>query len=135
MMNVIKVYWRTNKCIMASKSASFRDLDVWKKSMDLVELIFHITIQFPQREMYGLAKQMRSAAVSIPSNIAEGSKRRTRTDFCHFVSMAFGSSAELETQLEIAQRLSFCEKERIESAQALLNDIMRMLNRLQLSLK
>jgi four helix bundle protein len=86
---------------------SFRDLRVWQSGMDLVERIYRVTERFPQREMFGLAAQMQRAAVSIPSNIAEGHIRAHRREYLHFVSVAHGSLGELQTQVEIAQRLGY----------------------------
>ncbi|MBX4211093.1 four helix bundle protein [Candidatus Parcubacteria bacterium] len=111
----------------------YEDLDVWRKSMDLVELVYRITKTFPKEELYGLTSQMRRCAVSIPSNIAEGSRRSTDKDFSHFVSIAFGSGAELETQIKIARRLKYTTDD--ESIANLLNDIMKMLNKLIHSLR
>ena len=82
-----------------------RDLDVWKKSIDLVTLIYKYTAEYPKDEVYGLTSQIRRCAVSIPSNIAEGSARTTRKDFSHFLAIALGSVAELETQLIISRKL------------------------------
>jgi four helix bundle protein len=83
---------------------SYRDLDVWKRSMDLAVKVYQVTSEFPKSELYGLTGQMRRAAVSVPSNIAEGHNRRGR-EFPHFISIALGSLAELETQALIAQRI------------------------------
>ncbi len=85
---------------------SYKNLIVWQKSMDLVVAIYEITESFPKTEMYGLVSQMRRCAVSIPSNIAEGQRRVGRKDYCHFLSISFGSGSELETQIEIVKRLS-----------------------------
>lgn len=84
---------------------SFKDLEVWKRSMDLVTQIYRITQNFPVNEQYGLTSQMRRAAVSIPSNIAEGQGRHNSKEFIHFLYIAKGSLAELDTQLQICQRL------------------------------
>jgi four helix bundle protein len=113
---------------------SHRDLLVWQKSMDLVVHIYQFTEHFPVQEMYGLTSQMRRAATSIPSNIAEGRKRGSRRDFRKFVLIAFASGAELETQLEIAKRLSFGNLKHLDGIDHLLNEIMRMLNSLLASL-
>ena len=86
-----------------------KDLDVWKKSVDLVLKIYNITKQFPKEEMFGLVNQMRRAAVSIPSNIAEGCARFSDKDTLRFIDIAFGSVAELETQLIIAEQLGYCK--------------------------
>lgn len=84
-----------------------KDLDVWKKSMDLVEHIYNLTSTFPIEERYGLVSQMRRAAVSIPSNIAEGSARKGDKELVQFLMIALGSLSELETQYLIAIRLKF----------------------------
>jgi four helix bundle protein len=84
-----------------------KDLDVWKNSMDLVTAIYKITNQFPKEEKFGLIDQIRRAAVSIPSNIAEGAARGTDKDFVRFLYFSLGSSAEVETQVILSQRLRF----------------------------
>lgn len=85
---------------------SYRDLVVWQKGMDLVEGVYRVTKAFPKDEVYGLTSQIRRAVVSIPSNIAEGQSRMTSGEFIHFLGIARGSLAELETQIILAQRLS-----------------------------
>lgn len=85
----------------------FRDLHVWQRGMDLVERVYRVTGAFPKSELYGLTGQLRRAAVSIPSNVAEGHTRESTKELLNFVSVAQGSLAELETQLEIAVRLRF----------------------------
>ncbi len=84
---------------------SFKELIVWQKSIHLVKAIYKTTEQFPQSELYGLTNQMRRAAVSIPSNIAEGYKRKGRLEFLHFLSIAEASAAELETQVIITKEI------------------------------
>jgi four helix bundle protein len=86
---------------------SFRDLEVWQIGLDLVETVYRLTAHFPKSELFGLTAQMRRAAVSIPSNIAEGQARSSSKEFLHFLSYALGSLAELETQLELAVRLQY----------------------------
>ncbi len=86
------------------------DLDVWKKSIQFVKKIYEITSKFPDTEKYGLTNQMCRCAVSIPSNIAEGSARNTNKETVQFCYIALGSLSELETQLLIAERLGYCEK-------------------------
>lgn len=86
---------------------SFRDLRVWQAAMDLVESIYHLTRAFPKHEMYGLASQIQRAAVSVPSNIAEGHTRESSKEYLQHLSIAQASLAELETQLEIARRLNY----------------------------
>lgn len=80
----------------------FKSLIVWQKSMALADVIFHMTKKFPREELYGLTSQMRRAAISIPSNIAEGSRRTSRKDYAQFLRIACGSAVELETQLILA---------------------------------
>ena len=98
--------------------------------MDLVVVLYKITASFPKEEIYGLSSQIKRAAVSIPSNIAEGSRRSSRKDFRNFLLIAFGSGSELETQLEIAERLSFVQKSDLVLAENLLSEIMKMINKL-----
>lgn len=88
-----------------------KDLEVWKKSMDLVVRLYQITKLFPNSEKYGLTSQMRRAAVSIPSNIAEGAARKGNKELLQFLYIAIGSLSELETQYLIAVRLEFVTKE------------------------
>jgi len=89
------------------KIMSFRDLRVWQLAMDLVELVYRLTRSFPKNEIYGLASQIQRAAVSVPSNIAEGHTREHTKEYLHHLSMSQASLAELETQLEIAIRLNY----------------------------
>ncbi len=107
-----------------------KGLIVWQKAMDLVVLVYRLTQAFPSSELYGLTSQMRRSAVSIPSNIAEGRKRGSEVEFRRFLFIAFGSGAELETQLEIGQRLGFCDATLFSLATDLLNEVMRMLNKM-----
>jgi len=95
------------------KVKSFRDLRVWQKSIDLVEDVYRVTELFPKQEVFGLCSQLRRAAVSIPSNIAEGHAREHLKEYLHFLSVSLGSLAELVTQLEIATRLSYLSKEKL----------------------
>jgi four helix bundle protein len=90
---------------------SFRDLDVWQQSMLLVEEIYSITQSFPPPERFGLTAQLRRAAVSIPSNIGEGARRRRPKPFRHHLEIALGSQGEVEVQLEIALRLGMCDRQ------------------------
>lgn len=107
---------------------SYKELIVWQKSMDLVEEIYKITEFFPKTEQYGLTSQMRSSVTSIPFNIAEGRRRKTRKDFCKFLTIAYGSGSELETQIEVSKRLPFSKSLDFKKADSLLNEVMRMLN-------
>ena len=114
---------------------TYKDLVVWQKSMELVVAVYALTEQYPKSELYGLISQTRRSAVSIPSNIAEGRRRSSRKDFRHFLILAFGSGAELETQIEIARRLSFSKDLDFLKVDSLLDEIMRMLNKMINSLK
>jgi four helix bundle protein len=88
-----------------------KDLDVWKRSMDLVEEIYKTTSNFPSSEIYGLTNQLRRASVSIPSNIAEGAARKGDKELLYFINIAIGSVAEIETQLLIAVRLEYINED------------------------
>ena len=90
---------------------SYRDLEVWRRAMKLAELCYEGTTRFPQRETYGLVSQIRRAAVSIPSNIAEGHSRRSRQAFINHLSISLGSQSELETQVELSLRLRLITEE------------------------
>ena len=111
-----------------AKILSHRDLLVWQKAMDLVVIIYDLTADFPSNEKYGLVTQMQKAAVSIPSNIAEGRRRGTRKDYRNFLHMAYGSGAELETQCEIVRRLKFGKSEHLQKSETVLTEVMKMLN-------
>ena len=117
------------------KTKSFRDLVVWQKSMALVLLIYKQTSHFPQSELYALSNQMRRAAVAIPSNIAEGYIRKHTKEYAQFVSIAFASGAELETQLEISQQLGYIKQTEYQEALSLLEEVLKMLNKLSQVLK
>ena len=103
-----------------------RDLDVWKKSINLVTSIYKYTADYPKSEMYGLTSQIRRCAVSIPSNIAEGSARTTKKDFSHFLAIALGSVAELETQLIISRNLNYLPEAVLDELMPELISIRRM---------
>ena len=92
-----------------SEWQTHKDLDIWKNGMALVELIYILTKNFPQGEKFGLTSQLRRAAVSIPSNIAEGAARQSTKEYIHFLYISLGSLSELETQLLIAQRLGYIQ--------------------------
>lgn len=91
------------------------DLDVWKKSIDLVTAIYKVTELYPKSELYGLTSQIRRCAVSVPSNIAEGAARTSTKEFAQFLSIALGSIAELETQLIVSNNLNYIEKAQFEA--------------------
>ncbi|OHB22858.1 MAG: four helix bundle protein [Parcubacteria group bacterium RIFCSPLOWO2_01_FULL_48_18] len=106
---------------------NFKDLFVWQKSIELVVLTYKITKEFPQEEKYGLAVQMRRAAISIPSNIAEGHMRRTIKDFKQFLTIARGSCAELETQTIIASNLTYITHEVYQLSVSKIEEVSKML--------
>ena len=98
--------------------------------MDLVVAIYDVTDNFPKTEIYGLTAQMRRSAVSMPSNVAEGRRRGSKKDYHHFLVVAYASGAELETQVEIAKRLPFGKNLNYTKVDGLLNEVMRMLNKM-----
>jgi len=106
---------------------NYRELIVWQKAMDLVEMVYLATKQFPKEELYGLTNQVRRAAVSIPSNIAEGQARRSTAEFKNFLSIAQGFRAEVETQIMIAQQLNYLTHQQTEPILSLSEEIKRML--------
>lgn len=117
------------------KVKSYRDLLAWQKAMDLVEAIYTITRSFPNEEIYALSSQMRRAAVSIPSNIAEGQSRRSSKEFLHHLSISNGSLSELETQILIAERLAYLSAENSAFLLDQTAEIGRLTNGLYRSIK
>ncbi|SDI51499.1 four helix bundle protein [Chryseobacterium jejuense] len=115
--------------------ANFKDLLVWQKSIDFVTEIYRITEVFPKNEVYGLISQIRRAAVSIPSNIAEGNSRRSKLDYLQFLKISRGSRAEVETQLIISKNLKFLNEEDYLKLNQEIIEIMKMLNGLISSLQ
>jgi len=116
---------------MENKPQSYKDLNVWQKGIELAKLIYTLTARFPTEERFGLVSQMRRAAVSIPSNIAEGQARHTTGEFIQFISHAEGSVAELNTQLILAIELGFLASETAAPAAELMEHLRRMLNGLR----
>jgi four helix bundle protein len=114
---------------------SFRDLEVWKRSMDLVVASYKLSKRLPASETYGLASQIQRASVSIPANIAEGHGRDHLGDYLHHLSMANGSLRELETHLLLTARLSYLNEKEIQPALALASEIGRMLSGLSQKLR
>jgi four helix bundle protein len=108
-----------------------RDLVVWQKAMELVTEIYKTTRAFPKEELYGATSQLRRAAVSIPSNLAEGHGKNSRNEFHHFIGNARGSLMEVETQLEIARNLAFLEESETAELLARVSEIGRMLTGLR----
>ena len=112
---------------MESKIKTFKDLRVWQKGIDLVKEIYKTTKTFPAEERYMLSSQMQRASISIPSNIAEGFRRRYAKEHKQFLSIALGSCAELETQVIIAKELTYIDNVREEALVILINHICGML--------
>ncbi|MBE6750941.1 MAG: four helix bundle protein [Ruminococcaceae bacterium] len=108
----------------------YKELIVWKKSMELVKEIYTLTKKLPKEETYGLCDQMRRAAVSIPSNIAEGNGRKTDIEYARFLNISRGSECELETQLYICIMLNYLTETETKNAFSLLSEIGKMLNTL-----
>ncbi|HJV77960.1 MAG TPA: four helix bundle protein [Paludibacter sp.] len=106
---------------------NFRKLDIWLKSIDLVVEIYQLTNVFPNHEKFGLSSQMNRSAVSIPSNIAEGSAKSSNKDFARFLEMSIGSSYELETQLTIASKLNYMELDVFVLLQNKIVEIQKMI--------
>lgn len=113
-----------------------KNLEAWKKSMDLVVEVYKYTADFPKAEQYGLVSQMRRAAVSVPSNLAEGAADRTVSQFSNYLSIALGSLSELDTQAEIAFRLNYFDENiktdfvnRIDHCKALIFGLRKSLNK------
>ena len=117
------------------KTGSYEDLIVWQKAIRLVKRIYELTGRFPAEEKFRLVSQMRRAAGSIPSNIAEGQARRTTNEFVQFISHAEGSTAELRTQLIIAIELGYCSKAEARDAFMLMSEVRKMLNALRRKLQ
>jgi len=111
----------------------FKDLSVWQKSMDLVESVYTLVKTLPKDETYALSDQLRRAAVSIPSNIAEGSGRNSTKEYIQFLYIALGSACEVETQILIAKRINYVNN--VEAYTKSINEIKKMLNGLISSLK
>ena len=109
----------------------YKDLLVWQKGIALVKQVYRITRTFPADEKFGLVSQIRRAAVSIPSNVAEGQARDTTREFIQFVSVAEGSLAELDTQMIIATELGYCRTSDTQEVVELISELRKMLNGLR----
>lgn len=120
---------------MSNAIRSYRDLLVWQKAIDMVIECYRISDAFPKSELYGITSQFRRAAVSVPTNIAEGRGRRSTSAFLHFLDIAYGSLMEVETILEITSRLSFLNTESYQSFANRTSEIGRMINGLIASLE
>src|SRR5258706_7569758 len=113
---------------------SYKDLVAWQKSMDLVTATYRATAAFPKEELFGLTSQLRRAAVSIPSNIAEGQGRLSEKEFRHFLGQARGSLREVETQLQISQNLGYTQPAQINDLLRACGEVGRILNGLLASI-
>ncbi len=106
---------------------NYRDLLVWQKAMHLVEEVYQLTCRFPPDVRFGLVAQLRRAAVSIPSNIAEGQARKSTREFVQFISLAEGSLAEVDTQLLLSERLGLCVDRDVQTLFSVIEEIRKML--------
>jgi four helix bundle protein len=113
---------------MKTNTRSYKDLIVWQKGIALAKIVYRLTQCFPSEEKFGIIAQMRRAAVSVPSNIAEGQARHTTGEFIQFLSHAEGSVAELDTQLILSIELKFCSSAGAAPAFELIGELRRMLN-------
>ena len=109
------------------KLLSYKDLIVWQKAVELVEAVYKLTSKFPSEEKFAIISQLRRAAVSVPSNIAEGYGRRSNKEYLQFFSIAYGSALELETQLIISKKLKFALEQNFKESDILLEEVKKML--------
>ena len=114
---------------------TFEKLEIWKESINLATKIYEITKDFPKNEAYGLASQIQRAAVSVPSNIAEGSSRQYKKEFINFLYISKGSLSELLTQLKISEKIKYINKEQYEQLKTTIYTLIRKINGLIKSLK
>jgi four helix bundle protein len=115
---------------MTGKIKTYRDLNIWNASIELVKDIYKLTEKFSQQEIYGLTSQMRRAAISIPSNVAEGFRRQHNKEFKQFLYTTLGSCAELETQITIAKELRYIQQDKEDALLEKLDHICRMISNL-----
>ncbi|RUT05385.1 hypothetical protein DSM107010_55380 [Chroococcidiopsis cubana SAG 39.79] len=130
MLNYTYIFYYTEMSLH-----SYQDLKVWQFGIDLAVLVYQLTQAFPKQETYGLSSQIQRAVVSVTSNIAEGAARDSTKEFLHFLSITLGSLAELETQLILAQRLSYVSEQDLQILLSRTSEIGRMVRGLQKSLK
>ena len=114
---------------------SYKDLKVWRKSYQLSLLVYKVTSNFPKSELYGLVSQMRRAAIAISSNIAEGYARQYSKEYIQFLSVAYSSASELETQVLLAHDLGFLKEEDFKKVYGLQQEVAKMLYKLMVSLR
>jgi four helix bundle protein len=115
----------------AKRVKSFRDLLIWQKGVELTLVVYSLTKEFPAEEKFGLVSQLRRAAVSVPSNIAEGQVRRSTAEFSQFLSVSLGSLAELETQLIISSKLGLARGNQIDPLLSRIHELQKMLHSLR----
>lgn len=120
---------------MNSTIKNYRDLEVWKQSMELTVQIYDLTVMLPGHEQFGLVSQMRRAAVSIPSNIAEGHSRKGKKEYAHHASIAKGSLAELETQMILCYKLKFIDRDTLTPVWDIAQQVGKLLSGLLRSLR
>jgi len=113
---------------------NYKELKVWQKAVDLATSVYELTKSFTSTEVYGIVSQMRRAAVSIPSNLAEGAGRGTNKDFSYFLNISLGSAFELETQLIISEKIGYITIEQLSEKINQINEIEKMIRGLQKSL-
>lgn len=113
----------------------YKDLKVWQKAMQLAKQVYLLTATFPANEQYGLSSQLKRAAVSVPSNIAEGASRKSTRDYIRFLNIAYGSLAETETQVILSQELGFTKIESVNGLLPMIDEVQKMLSGLRSSLK
>lgn len=116
-------------------TSNYRKLDVWQKAMDLVVECYAVSKKLPREELYGLISQLQRAAVSVPASISEGQGREHRKEFLHHLSIAHGSLAELETHLQIAERLGYLSSDEVQSLLTRSEEIGKMINGLRKALR
>ncbi|MGH7137454.1 MAG: four helix bundle protein [Pirellulales bacterium] len=114
---------------------NYRDLIAWQKAMDLTVAVYELSEKFPREEIFGLTFQMRKAAVSVPSNIAEGQARRSTKEFSHHLSIALGSTAEIETQTFVAIRINYVTQTESSTVLGLATEVKKLVNGLMNSLE
>ena len=120
---------------MKPKIKSYQDLEVWQKAMDLVVMCYQMTTKFPKNEIYGLSSQLQRAAVSVPANIAEGHQRQHSKELIQYLSIAYGSLAELEPHIQKAGRLNYNYENQINKMLGITAEIGKMLNGLRKSIE
>lgn len=109
---------------------NFRNFTVWKNAIELAKMIYKVTEVFPSTKKFGLISQIQRASISIASNIAEGSSRKSETDFARFLEIAIGSAFEVETQLIIAKELNYLDESNFESLISKINNLQKQINAL-----